>query len=70
MEYTRFRAFAGGREAALMGGSAERLSLTGAKSVSGFVEAPLSGVPEYDALVIHNPKYLSPGCRVADPTHL
>jgi len=77
MEYTWSRAFADGREAALMGDSAERLldacgrlSLEGVKTVSGFVEAPLLGAPEYDALVIHNPKYLHPGCRVADPTQM
>ena len=75
MEYTWSRAFADGREAALMGGNAERLldacgrlSLEGTRSVSGFVEAPLLGAPEYDALVIHNPRYLVPGCRIADPT--
>ena len=58
MEYTWSRAFADGREAALMGGSAERLldacqrlSSAGAKTASGLVEAPLLGAPEYDALV-------------------
>ena len=69
MEYTWSRAFADGREAALMGGSAERLldacrrlSSAGAKTASGLVEAPLLGVPEYDALVIHNPRGLLSGC--------
>ena len=73
MEYTWSRAFADGREAALLGGSAERLldacerlSLERARFVSGFVEAPLLGAPEYDALVIHNPGFLVPGCRIAD----
>ena len=73
MEYTWSRAFADGREAALMGDSAERLldacrrlSSAGAKTASGLVEAPLLGAPEYDALVIHNPRGLLSGCLVAD----
>lgn len=73
MEYTWSRAFADGREAALMGGDAgrlldacRRLSSAGAKTASGLVEAPLLGVPEYDALVIHNPRGLLSGCLVAD----
>jgi len=73
MEYTWSRAFADGREAALMGGDAgrlldacQRLSSAGAKTASGLVEAPLLGVPEYDALVIHNPRGLLSGCLVAD----
>ena len=73
MEYTWSRAFADGREAALMGGDAgrlldacRRLSSAGAKTASGLVEAPLLGAPEYDALVIHNPRGLLSGCLVAD----
>ena len=73
MEYTWSRAFADGRAAALMGGDAgrlldacRRLSSAGAKTASGLVEAPLLGVPEYDALVIHNPRGLLSGCLVAD----
>ena len=73
MEYTWSRAFADGREAALMGGDAgrlldacRRLSFAGAKTASGLVEAPLLGAPEYDALVIHNPHGLLSGCLVAD----
>ena len=69
------RAFADGREAALMGGgperlldASERLSLTGCEFASCFVEAPLLGAPEYDALIIHNPGRMFPGCRVSDQT--
>ena len=32
------------------------------------MEAPLLGAPEYDALIIHNPRTLLPGCRIADPS--
>ncbi len=67
------RAFADGREAALTGGGPERLenacarlSLAGSGTYSCFVEAPLLGPADYDALVLHNPRYLVPGCRVAD----
>ena len=69
------RAFADGREEALMGGSAEKLleafgklSLDGNPDASCFVEAPLFGKPEYDSLVIHNPRYYYPGCRILDPS--
>lgn len=75
MNYTWDQAFGDGREAALVGGNAEklldasrRLSLAGNTSASCFVEAPLLGAPDYDSLVIHNPRSLYPGCRVADPS--
>ena len=73
MEYTWNRAFADGRDVLLMGGNAEklldasrRLSLEGNPSVSCFVEAPLLGEPDYDSLVIHNPRFSFPGCRISD----
>lgn len=69
------RAFANGREMVLMGegpdrllDAAERLSLAGGEFASCFVEAPLCGAPEYDALIIHNPRRIFPGCRIGDPT--
>ena len=73
MQYTWNRAFGDGREELLMGGGAERLldasrrlTLAGNPSASCFVEAPLLGAPDYDALVIHNPRFFSPGRRIAD----
>ena len=73
MQYTWNHAFGDGREELLMGGGAERLldasrrlTLAGNPSVSCFVEAPLLGAPDYDALVIHNPRFFSPGRRIAD----
>ncbi|MBR4577215.1 MAG: hypothetical protein IKO25_08420 [Clostridia bacterium] len=68
------RAFSDGRENVLMGEGPERLldasgrlSPAGCPSAACFVEAPLAGKPEYDSLVILNPRYCIPGCRMADP---
>ena len=69
------RAFADGREEKLLGSGPERLlaavsqlSLLDSFRYSCFVEGPLSGAPDYDALVIHSPALLMPGRRVADPS--
>lgn len=75
MRYTWEQAFSGDREAQLVGNSSEnlldaseRLSLKGGMVSSCFVEGPLLGTPCYDSLVIHNPRFLYPCCRVSDPS--
>ena len=74
MKFTWDRAFADGREMALVGEGAERMleayrrSLYEGANPAVFIEAPLSGEVGYDVVVILQGNRFYPGCKLYDQT--